>query len=63
VYICSVELRLDPGNPARACRQVLRLESKVAATVGGEKERVAVLGLLARDDAYVEGQGFRADYE
>jgi len=63
VYICSVELRLDPGNPARSCRQVLRLESKVAATVGGEKERVAVLGLLAREGAYVEGIGFRADYE
>jgi CRISPR-associated endonuclease/helicase Cas3 len=63
VYICSVELRLDPGNPARSCRQVLRLESKVAATVGGERERVAVLGLLAREGAYVEGLGFRADYE
>jgi CRISPR-associated endonuclease/helicase Cas3 len=63
VYICSVELRLDPRSPARSCRQVLRLESKVAATVGGEKERVAVLGLLAREGAYVEGLGFRADYE
>jgi len=63
MYICSVELRLDPGNPARSCRQVLRLESKVAATVGGERERVAVLGLLARDGAYVEGRGFRVDYE
>jgi CRISPR-associated endonuclease/helicase Cas3 len=63
VYICSVELRLDPGSPARSCRQVLRLESKVAAMVGGEKERVAVLGLLAREGTYVEGLGFRADYE
>jgi CRISPR-associated endonuclease/helicase Cas3 len=63
VYICSVELRLDPERPERSCRQILRLESKVAATVGGEKERVAVLGLLAREGAYVGGQGFRADYE
>jgi CRISPR-associated endonuclease/helicase Cas3 len=63
VYICSVELRLDPERPERSCRQVLRLESKVAATVGGEKERVVVLGLLAREGAYVERQGFRADYE
>jgi len=61
VYLCGV--RLDFRDVSRACRDVLRLESKVAADVGGEKGRAVIYGLLARGDAYLEGLGFKAEYE
>jgi len=31
--------------------------------VGGEKGRAVVYGLLARGGAYIEGMGFKAEYE
>ena len=61
VYLCGV--RLNFKDAARACRDVLRLESKAAADVGGEKGRAVVYGLLARGGAYIEGMGFKAEYE
>jgi len=60
LHLCGVELDLE--NLARACRQLLRLESGAVASIGGGVGRIAVVGLLAREGSYISGIGFRADY-